>query len=649
MLLLRRLAPPCLLVLFAWMALGASTRIGVTFDEPAHLTAGWQYWVHDDYRFQPENGNLPQRLAALPLMLSGTDPKEENSTASATADVWWYGRELFFRSGHDPANLLFAGRAMITLLGVALLIAIWRWSRGLHGSAGGLLSLALAAFSPTLLAHSALITSDLAATLGFLLALAAAWRLCHCVTLGRILALGFAAGFLALAKFSAVLFVPVALLLLVVRLARRAHLPWRIGSRAGRLDGWRRGGALLAGGAAALLIAVGCIWTAFGWRYSAAPIPDQPFAESWSEVLMSTPSPLQEKLADVGGGNFAPGPVQHAITFARDHRLLPEAWLYGFAFTTYHARARLTYFAGEFRTEGWWKFFPTAFLLKTTWPVLLALIAAVVLAFRQSPAARRRWGYRVMPLVVFAVVYAGFAVTSHLNIGHRHLLPIYPPLFILLGVLALPRRGKLSRLGLGLLAALVAWQVLEAARTRPHYLAYFNPLAGGPAHAHRMFVDSSLDWGQSLLDLQTWLRQHRGKEPVYLSYFGSDEPARFALEVTRIGDAYFDHGRRRTLPPLSAGLYCISATMLHRVYTQVRGPWTPALEQTYWARAHAIAGASPDAPPTTADSEAFEQLRFGRLCHYLETQEPDAVVGRTFLVYRLNEAELDAALNQPLP
>ncbi|MFZ9682446.1 MAG: hypothetical protein ACO3DQ_04480, partial [Cephaloticoccus sp.] len=465
----------------------------------------------------------------------------------------------------------------------------------------------------------------------------------------RVLALGFAAGFLALTKVSAVLFAPVAVIILAGRLGRRADLPWRAGSRAGRLAGWRRGAALLAAGTVALVVAAGCLWTAYGWRYSAAPIPDQAFAEPWSEVLMTSPSPLPDKLADVGGGDFAPGPVQAAITWAREHRVLPEAWRYGFAFTTYHARARLAYFAGEFRTDGWWEFFPTAFLLKTTWPVLLALVAAVVLAFRQPPAARRRWGYRVAPLVAFVLVYATAAITSHLNIGHRHLLPIYPPLFILLGVLTVPRRGNLSRFGLGLVAALWAWQAVEAMRTRPHYLAYFNPLAGGPAHAHRLFVDSSLDWGQGLPDLAAWLRENRGDQPVYLSYFGSDEPLRFDLAATRIGDAYFDHGRRRTLPPLSPGLYCLSATMLQRVYTQVRGPWTPALEQTYWARAHAIAAAAPDTPPTTADLEAFEQLRFGRFCNYLAPRAPDAVVGRTFLVYRLSESELDAALNQPLP
>ena len=69
---LRRIVPLSLLVLFGWMALSVSPRVGVTFDETAHLTAGYSYWLNDTYLLQPENGNFPQRWAALPLLFAST-------------------------------------------------------------------------------------------------------------------------------------------------------------------------------------------------------------------------------------------------------------------------------------------------------------------------------------------------------------------------------------------------------------------------------------------------------------------------------------------------------------------------------------------------------------------------------------------------
>ncbi|MCC6416133.1 MAG: hypothetical protein IT582_09510, partial [Opitutaceae bacterium] len=148
--------------------------------------------------------------------------------------------------------------------------------------------------------------------------------------------------------------------------------------------------------------------------------------------------------------------------------------------------------------------------------------------------------------------------------------------------------------------------------------------------------------------LKTWLDAHRGNDAVFLSYFGSDEPRRFDLNATRIGDFYFDHGRRRLLPRLTPGLYCLSATMLHRVYTLVRGPWTPSQEKVYQWLAEKIVVQGPDRL-SPDEMHAFTQLRFGRLCHYLEKRPPDAMVANSIFIYRLDDTELANALHQSMP
>ena len=37
-------------------------------------------------------------------------------------------------------------------------------------------------------------------------------------------------------------------------------------------------------------------------------------------------------------------------------------------------------------------------------------------------------------------------------------------------------------------------------------------------------------------------------------------------------------------------------------------------------------------------------VRFARLCHYLRVRKPDAMIGYSILVFRLNDEELNAGL-----
>jgi len=663
---LYRVFATALLAAFAWLALARSDRVGVTFDEPAHLAAGRAYWSERDYRLHAENGLLPQRWAALPAELTGVPfaGPAGNNTAWRNGDVWGVARDYLVSPGQEVTRLLIPARAMIVLLALVLLVVIWRWSASLWGEAGGLLSLTLAAFCPHLLAHGALVTSDLAAALGFALALLAWWRLLHRVTLTRAALAGVAAGALALSKFSAALFAPTAFLLLALRLAKSGDLiaTWR--GRAIRISGARRVGALLGAAMLAGAVAWVCLWAGYGFRYAAAP-GDEPaqFAQPWAEVLLERPVNAGSVMADGSRaaditGELRAGVVQHFVGWARAHRLLPEAYLYGLAFTDRFARQRLAYFAGEYRERGWLGFFPAAFALKTTLPAL-ALLVIAGLAWRRQPRAARL-AYRLAPLWIFAGVYGVFSVTSSLNVGHRHLLPLYPALYVFAGAAARFSRRKIAWAFVG---ALVLWHAGEALRVRPHYLTYFNQIGGGPDGGHRFFVDSSLDWGQGLPDLHQWLQEHAGDERIYLSYFGSDDPVARGIKAVRLGDVYFDHAQQRSvLPALEPGIYCIGATMLHRVYTQVRGPWTERYEAEYrrlaeWHARERAAGSGPhhDLAGRPLDEAGWinelvrlEQLRFGRLCHHLERRPPDAIVAHGVFVYRLSADEIDEALFRPI-
>ncbi len=677
----RRLVFPLLLTLLAalhaWLAASVSDEIGVTSDEIAHLTAGHTYWTEQDFRLQPENGLLPQRLAALPNVLANDvrfpdlQSDSSNSKKWATGDVWGLGAVYFYESGNHLPDILKRGRWMIASLGALGVFLIGLWGRSLGGETGGLLAAGLAGLSPTLLAHAGLATSDTAAAVGFVAAILFWWRLLHRVTPTRVALAGISAGLLALAKFSGVLLAPIAAaLLLLVLVTRRSIVAsgW-FGAKPRRLANGSRVLALGTAGVVAALLAVLTIWAGYGFRYSAAG-PRAPveagFDRSWDKILPAEAYEGLFELADetnVVSVVIRPRTIHRVIAFSRDHRLLPEAWLYGLAYVDLHARMRPAFLAGEWRFTGWRSFFPIAALLKSSPPELIlgGLGAAIWIAMLLSrKRSERRLLYRSAPLVVAIIVLGGFSIFSSLNIGHRHLLPVYALGFVLS---ALCHRQIASRIGrrsaLAAAAVLLAAQAWTALSIRPHYLTYFNSIAGGPAAGHRFLVDSSLDWGQGLPALKQWLDAHANEKPVFLSYFGSDRPERLGIEARRFGDHYFRIGQPGFyIHPLEAGLYVISATMWQRTYTHVRGPWTPEFEVAYWKQFEFWRKTPPPLwdgltrydllQETGAKRLAnYDHLRLGKLIHGLRSRAPDAIVANQFLVFALTDADLQEILLRP--
>lgn len=611
-------------------------------------------------RFQPENGNFPQRWGALPLLFQEDIMSvSEDYFAWDMGNVWAMGESFFYDQGNDPAELLAKARAMIAILSGILCWVVFVWSRKLFGDIGGLISLILAAFSPTLLAHGGFATSDTAATLAFYLAVTAWWRLLHRLSFTRVVVAGLGVGLLAVSKFSALLFAPIALIILLVRLLKPAPVIYAAQKRQARIGGRRRIPALIGGGVIAAWMAWTILWGFYEFRFSPTPDPEQRnYLNQWDQVLLEEPPPVR-RLADgspasINEANYSPGIIQSFSRLALKWQFLPEAYINGLLNVDRYSRSRLAFFAGEWGNTGWITFFPTAFLTKTTLPVLLALTIAVVLLIRSQKL--RRWAYRLSPLLVMATVYGTIILSSNLSIGHRHMLPLYPLIFILAGALTAIQKPRWK---IGLISALAVLHVGASVGNRPYYLAYFNPLAGGPEHGHKLFVDSSLDWGQDLPGLAHWLKTNPNHRPLYLSYFGYGDPHLYDINSTRFGDSYFDRHARNVPASISGGTFAISATMLRRVYTPVRGPWTPIFEATYanlqvWVSQFAQGSETEimqdlDGSPLTDEEVTarmwnYEALQFGRLCHLLEHREPDDSIGYSILIYHLTDEEIQTAL-----
>ena len=213
-----------------WLFMLASLREkSLTSDEIVHVTAGYTYWRFDDYRLNPENGNLPQRVMALPFLWGDFPFPSLDSDAWRRSDEWGMGDQWFHQMGNDVTAMLARGRAASGLMAVALGALVWAWSRRLFGPLGGLLSLGLFVLSPSILANGALMTSDTACALFFLGATWGCWSVLHRVSAGRVLVSSLVMGGLFVSKMSAILIVPIAVTLVLARLIDGRPLPVTIG------------------------------------------------------------------------------------------------------------------------------------------------------------------------------------------------------------------------------------------------------------------------------------------------------------------------------------------------------------------------------------------------------------------------------------
>ena len=445
----------CIALLATHFFLGAASirNKNNTVDELNHLTAGYAYWTQNDFRLNPENGNLPQRWEALPLLAMNLDFPPIPDTHD---EMWTASHRFFYKNGNDPDRMMWSSRMMTLILSLALGVVVFIWSKALFGVGGGLISLTIYCFSPTILANARLTTSDLAAAFFFLLSIRTFCLMLHHVSVRTVFWNGLSVGGLMLTKMSAVIFLPCAILIIILRVIDPA--PLSVGLRRKQMVFGRRSRLMVYVGAAfaAAALAFVVIWAGYGFRFQAAPDSNQPAFQEWRTTLQDT------------------GGLKPAITFIRDRQLLPEAWIFGFAYVVSRAEGHPAFLDGQHSHTGWRRFFPLAFLYKTPLTILALITVALLLFLRDEGKRINRW--ELIPIGIFILVYGAFAISSHFNIGIRHILPIYPPIFILCGMTALLWRSYNRWAKTGLTSILVLLAV-ESTTVWPDYLAFFN-LAG---------------------------------------------------------------------------------------------------------------------------------------------------------------------------
>ncbi len=524
-----------------------------TFDETAHLPAGYMSLKFGDYGFNPAHPPLVKMLAAVPLLFVEV---KRNLVTKPIKN--WPDAISFLYDDNDADRLLFLGRVAVLPLALLLGWVVFLWTKRLFGREAAIFALFLYSFEPNILAHAPLVTTDFGASCFMFIAIYFFYRLAHTFSIAHLLLFGLSVGLAFVTKFVSLQLVPILFLLGIVVIFVQHSVDVDVkGVFQGRVIGRTKKFvvlllAMIGVGLAAYVV----IWAAYRFRYEGISLPGHTYEKPWSKVLPDE------------------GLSREAVLWLREAKVLPEAFFYGIFAISHTLVGRATFLMGEVSTDGWWYYFIVTFLLKTPLPFLIFLLAtpfAMWPYWRKDPVA-------VLCLLLPVVIYFGIASVSRLNIGHRHLLPIYPFLFVMAASLV-PWMMNQRALIKGVMGVLAFWYLVSSVLIFPNYLAYFNELAGGPDNGYKYLVDSNLDWGQDLKGLKRYMDEH-GINQVWLSYFGLASPDYYGISYNYL-PSYVILGHKSDADIEPTPYVAISATNLQGVYL----PYTPggAVNENYFA------------------------------------------------------------------
>jgi hypothetical protein len=479
----RRVRRVCAGIALASVAV-ASVRVASTWrvftetnDEAFHLGVGLQWLGAGAYTFEVKHPPVARIAVAIGPYLLGSG--FHNAT-----DAGREGRAAL-NGNPDYFSVLSEARAgALPFLWLACL-AIWLLARHHFGVVAAAASVTTFTMVPVVLGHAGVATTDMALT-GSLAMAFWSWQ-SWLDRPGRVAAArtGFLTAFSVLCKFSSVVFLPAMLLAAgLANLSSSQAALRRLRSKAG-----------VAELSCALAAAFLTLWAIY--RFEVAPL--------------RTPADASFPLLEHYLGASGPA-INIAYRVLATPVPLPSLWNGLYETYQHNAGGHMAYLFGRVRSHGWWYFFPVVLAVKT--PLALFCLAGLGLWV----AARRGLRGGVSMAVAGAAIVL-VSMTSNINIGVRHILPVYCFLAVLAGVATVELWAS-RRL---VVLALWGWLILGSALAHPDYLADFNALAG--PKPERIVADSDIDWGQDLHRATTWLIAHDVRDS-WLRYAGAFPPSR---------------------------------------------------------------------------------------------------------------------------
>ena len=459
-----------LLVIFLSQAFSSMWDDSPTYDEAINPSVGYAELITGDVSLVYDHPPLYRVFNALPLFAFRPnlplDHESWQKREKGNEDRYEFARQFFYQADEDADRLLFWSRVPTVFLSLLLGLLVFQWAKGLYGETAGLFALFLYTFEPNIIAHSRLATNDLVLALFVFSTIYQFWQYSVAPSLKSLTLTGLLLGFALISKFSAVILFPMLFPLVFL-----------------------------------------------------APHVSQKNSDGRTEIMKVHVSigVLGMALKAV----FLISIIAVAVVFlfyGTEWRLYTKGF---YKTVAYYRVGRSAFLMGNYSTGGWWYYFPIAFLLKTPIPLLIFLVVAFLfLSFRKEKAEY----FLLIPIGIIVST----ALLSHLNIGIRHILPVYPFLIVLASSITTIHFSR-PKLFLTSFGGLALWYLFSTLSIFPSYVAYFNEFVG-PKRGYLYLVDSNLDWGQDLKRLKTFMDEN-GITRVYLSYFGKANPCYYGIRL----------------------------------------------------------------------------------------------------------------------
>lgn len=525
-------------------------------------------------------GSLDQRIsgegvAPIPILLIYL-PVAWFAGGSHRADVWQ-------GEPSDPPLIDEARLMNALLIGLPTMFLIYLWLLKRRGFAAGALGAALVTFSPTVIAHFSLATTDACLTLMALIALATLTRYWKEPTTRNLWWLAVAVSLAISTKYSGIFLLPCVLVIMALVAMKQF-------SSESNKKLWLLLKRVTISFALFLLLLIPFTWAFHLFGFS-GPLKTVSYAETpdysaWVRVLGR--GPIAEQIMEVSHTHLKrPAPVA-GILFQLLHNLAGHD----------------AYLMGQVSNSGWWYYFPLAWLWKSTPVELLLTVLALVLCpfflrdcwntwrhpdseFPEitkeecpSTAGQQPTHHAPQIWLLAMAVLLGLSLTSRLNLGQRYLLTIYPLLFLFTIDQVWHWFQKRTYLVYTFAGLCIGFQILAITSIQPHYLAYFNRLVGGPEAGHQYLLDSNLDWGQDLPALKAALDQlpSEKRDQCLLYYFGTARPDAYGISALSL---------KESLPEkLDQWNYlALSTNHLQGLYTHGTDPFAGFRSLEPWKRA----------------------------------------------------------------
>ncbi|MFH0853340.1 MAG: glycosyltransferase family 39 protein [bacterium] len=533
------------IALFLIVQISAAWGDSQTIDEGTHLASGYSYWINGQIDLNPEHPPLIKLLSSAPLLFLNLNfPSYHPSWQDG--NQWEFARQFLYHNTQSDRTLIFLGRLPIIILTALLILIVFIWARKIFGTWPALLSSLMLSLDPVILAHGRLITTDLALGLFYILTIFLFWEYLLKPNKRNFLKFALIFSLAQITKFSALILWPILILLYLIYWWQDNH---KTSNQNISLKSFLITFSIL------LIVSSLIIWLAYGFELK--PASELADVQNFYNNLNRNPGMIgyADAVSQIPFWNRVLEPAnQPGVIIKALSETFPIPALHYFngivelAIHNYYGHG--TYLLGQSSNMGWWYYFPVAFLVKTPLSIIILFGLTLLISFlaffkclieisgqklknkfevvNQKLAHAPFWIYL---LILPPLIYFVSSLFSHINLGVRHLLPVFP--FIYLFIAVAFKNLLIIRFGKIIISFFIAITLLVSLITYPNHMSYFSESVGGSKNGPLYLLDSNLDWGQGFYELRDYLAENN-LDNVYGAFFFSGDLSAMNMEFKHL-------------------------------------------------------------------------------------------------------------------